>query len=46
VQRLLSPRGGSWFDNAFNLRSAFRNRYSPDGRSDVLGFRVVAAART
>ncbi|MGI9104727.1 MAG: SUMF1/EgtB/PvdO family nonheme iron enzyme [Pyrinomonadaceae bacterium] len=39
-------RGGSWLNNAFILRSAFRLRYAPDGRSYHVGFRVVAVART
>ena len=33
-------RGGSWYGNPQNLRSAYRNRYSPSGRLNDLGFRV------
>ena len=39
-------RGGSWFYNATYVRSAARNYYTPDIRSNSLGFRVVAVART
>ncbi len=34
-------RGGSWNGNSWLLRSAFRDRYFPGGRNDVLGFRVA-----
>ena len=34
-------RGGSWFLNAWNLRSAVRLRFEPSLRSDYLGFRCV-----
>ena len=34
-------RGGCWFDDARYCRSADRNWYAPDTRSDDLGFRVV-----
>jgi formylglycine-generating enzyme required for sulfatase activity len=34
-------RGGSWYLPAVNLRSAARDRTSPDGRVDDLGFRVA-----
>ena len=34
-------RGGSWFFNAWNNRSANRVRLNRDDRSDFLGFRVV-----
>jgi formylglycine-generating enzyme required for sulfatase activity len=33
-------RGGSWFSDPVILRSADRNRYSPDDRVNYLGFRV------
>jgi len=33
-------RGGSWFGYPRYCRSAYRNSYSPDGRSYNLGFRV------
>jgi formylglycine-generating enzyme required for sulfatase activity len=33
-------RGGSWYGTPEYLRSAFRRRYSPDYRLDVIGFRV------
>ena len=38
-------RGGSYFNWAFNARSANRNSYTPD-MSNIQGFRVVAVART
>ncbi len=34
-------RGGSWFANARNCRSASRFHWSPDSRSDLIGFRLV-----
>ena len=34
-------RGGSWFGNARNLRSAFRDDFGPDIRSCVSGFRLL-----
>jgi len=34
-------RGGSWNDYPENLACAIRNRYNPDNRNDVIGFRVV-----
>jgi formylglycine-generating enzyme required for sulfatase activity/protocatechuate 3,4-dioxygenase beta subunit len=40
-------RGGSWFSNARHCRSANRNVGStPDGRSDLIGFRVVFTGDT
>jgi len=35
-------RGGSWNNNAQNLRSAYRNNDSPGDRNDNLGFRLVS----
>lgn len=34
-------RGGSWYLNPWNCRSASRNGYIPDDHHDNLGFRVV-----
>lgn len=34
-------RGGSWFNNTWNVRSAFRIRNSPDLRFLLYGFRVA-----
>jgi formylglycine-generating enzyme required for sulfatase activity len=34
-------RGGSWYNNPWDLRSAYRVRYEPDNRGSVLGFRVA-----
>jgi len=34
-------RGGSWYAPARYCRSAFRDRWRPDGRSSGLGFRLV-----
>ena len=34
-------RGGSWDNDTRNLRSAVRNYYYPDYRSDIIGFRVA-----
>jgi formylglycine-generating enzyme required for sulfatase activity/uncharacterized caspase-like protein len=39
-------RGGSWYYNPRNCRSAYRVDYEPDRRYINLGFRVVAVART
>lgn len=39
-------RGGSWNNNATNLRSANRNNNTPDNRNNSIGFRVVAVVRT
>ncbi len=38
-------RGGSWFIFPQRCRSAFRNYYPPDIRSNRLGFRVVAVPK-
>jgi formylglycine-generating enzyme required for sulfatase activity len=35
-------RGGAWCDDGWPNRSAFRQRFEPDRRSDHIGFRVVA----
>jgi formylglycine-generating enzyme required for sulfatase activity len=37
-------RGGGWYDPALNCRSANRYGYSPERRTDNLGFRVGRAA--
>ena len=34
-------RGGSWFSNAKNCRSACRFYWAPNSRSDFIGFRLV-----
>ena len=34
-------RGGSWNNNAFNCRSAYRNNNDPTNRNNNNGFRVV-----
>lgn len=34
-------RGGSWVYNDIYCRSAYRDRLDPDGRDDVVGFRLV-----
>ncbi|MCC5875577.1 MAG: SUMF1/EgtB/PvdO family nonheme iron enzyme [Candidatus Sumerlaeia bacterium] len=39
-------RGGSWNNNPQNLRSANRNRNTPDNRNNNLGFRVVSSPPT
>jgi formylglycine-generating enzyme required for sulfatase activity len=39
-------RGGSWGSDATNLRSAYRDNFTPGDRSINLGFRLVAVART
>lgn len=35
-------RGGSWNNNASNLRSANRNNDRPGNRNDNVGFRLVS----
>ena len=37
-------RGGSWYGNSGNCRSAYRLRYIPTRRGGNVGFRVVAGA--
>ena len=37
-------RGGSWYGNSGNCRSAYRLRYIPTRRGGNVGFRVVAVA--
>lgn len=37
-------RGGSWNNNASNLRSANRNRNAPGNRNNNIGFRLAQAA--
>jgi formylglycine-generating enzyme required for sulfatase activity len=34
-------RGGSWYYNPRNCRSAYRNHVQPDNADNVVGFRVV-----
>ncbi|MGI9449257.1 MAG: formylglycine-generating enzyme family protein, partial [Geminicoccaceae bacterium] len=41
VGTLRVVRGGSWFDYARYVRSAFRDRYEPGDRHDYLGFRCA-----
>jgi formylglycine-generating enzyme required for sulfatase activity len=36
-------RGGSWADDQINVRCAYREFNSPDGRANTIGFRVVIA---
>jgi len=36
-------RGGSWNNNARNVRCAYRNQNSPEIRNNNLGFRLVRA---
>ncbi|MER2546412.1 MAG: SUMF1/EgtB/PvdO family nonheme iron enzyme [Candidatus Accumulibacter phosphatis] len=42
VSRVL--RGGSWVNNPWNCRAAYRNDYAPDDRFNHLGFRVCRGA--
>jgi hypothetical protein len=37
-------RGGSWNNNPANLRSANRNRNTPDNRNNNNGFRLASTA--
>ena len=37
-------RGGSWYDNPDNCRSAIRNRNNPSNRNNNIGFRVVCVS--
>jgi hypothetical protein len=36
-------RGGSWNNNAQNVRSANRNNNTPDNRNNNIGFRLALA---
>ena len=36
-------RGGSWNNNARNVRAAYRNTNDPDNRNNDLGFRLARA---
>ena len=36
-------RGGSWINEARNVRSAYRNDNDPGNRNDNIGFRVAPA---
>ena len=36
-------RGGSWNDNARNVRAAYRNHNDPTNRNDNIGFRCARA---
>ncbi len=36
-------RGGSWNNNGRNMRSAIRNRNTPDNRNNNRGFRLALA---
>jgi Sulfatase-modifying factor enzyme 1 len=36
-------RGGSWNDNARNVRAAYRNHNDPTDRNDNIGFRCARA---
>jgi len=38
-------RGGSWNNEPVNLRSANRNRNTPDNRNNNLGFRLAHYTR-
>lgn len=38
-------RGGSWNNNARNVRAAYRNANHPSNRNDNLGFRLARAHR-
>jgi hypothetical protein len=38
-------RGGSWINNARNVRSAYRNHNEPGNRNDNNGFRLALARR-
>jgi formylglycine-generating enzyme required for sulfatase activity len=38
-------RGGSWDDDPWDCRSAYRYYFTPDGRDNRFGFRVVCAVR-
>lgn len=39
-------RGGSWNNNAQNLRSANRNNDGPDNRNNNVGFRLVSTCKS
>jgi formylglycine-generating enzyme required for sulfatase activity len=37
-------RGGSWYFNPWDCRSAYRDYYPPVNANDYIGFRVACAA--
>jgi formylglycine-generating enzyme required for sulfatase activity len=39
-------RGGSWFSNAKNCRAAARFYWSPNAKSDFIGFRLIRKQKT
>lgn len=43
---LLVRRGGSFFNSSRVVRCAFRLSYDPDGRDNLIGFRVVVSPRS
>jgi eukaryotic-like serine/threonine-protein kinase len=45
AQQFRIVRGGSWYIDAGNLRSADRYRLDPNGRGNNFGFRVVVSER-
>jgi formylglycine-generating enzyme required for sulfatase activity len=45
AQQFREVRGGSWYIDAGNLRSADRYRLDPNGRGNNFGFRVVLSAK-
>src|SRR5262249_3082965 len=38
-------RGGSWYDDGYSCRAAYRNSGGPYSRSVIVGFRVCLSAR-
>lgn len=40
-----SRRGGTWVDEGWPSRSAFRQRFEPERRYDHIGFRIVAVRK-
>jgi hypothetical protein len=38
-------RGGSWFNGARSVRVPFRRIYTPDDRTDFLGFRLASSSK-
>jgi serine/threonine-protein kinase len=43
VENLKTVRGGSWFDRAVDVRASVRNKFTPDTRNNIVGFRCASS---